>query len=554
MDGLSADSDVSENFRSKLADLLNNSEDANACQDLLDDFRVNLSLSHHVITDVFITEEVVEESLLKLGRDKSDGTSLSSNHLILASPVIASFLSHLFTLILRHGYMPKALRDCLLIPIPKPNKDPSLSDSYRPIALAPNLSKVLESCILIHYQSCLTTSDLQFGFKRGFSTTTCTSILKNVVSKYIHRGSAVYSCFLDASKAFDRVNHKILFQLLLKRNLPVPILRFLLSWYQSQSLSVRWNSTFSTSFGVSNGVRQGGVLSPLLFAVYIDELLIRLERLRTGCYSGCFFVGALCYADDIVLLAPSPSALRILLSECECFSRDSELNFNTSKTQLICFRLKKNLVLPDGMFCFFGHILSFSNCVHHLGHVLSFNLDDSEDINRVSMDMSRKANYLLHTFKSCSPLVKTFLFTSHCLSLYGAVSWFLCSKQIKCLEATFNNVLRKIWNLPKLCHTRILHCVAGVQSVYNTLVHLTSSAFSKAIASDCGLIRHCFLSSSASVYTFTGFNSRYKYDFIKKYSNDDITCANFVRDIRLNLLLFDSVDITNSIMYSICCD
>ena len=83
--------------------------------------------------------------------------------------------------------------------------------------------------------------------------------------------------------------------------------------------------------------------------MYIDELLIRLERLRTGCYSGCFFVGALCYADDIVLLAPSPSALRILLSECECFSRDSELNFNASKTQLICFRL---IVLPDGMFYF----------------------------------------------------------------------------------------------------------------------------------------------------------------------------------------------------------
>ena len=65
----------------------------------------------------------------------------------------------------------------------------------------------------------------------------CTSILKNVVSKYVHRGSTVYSCCLDASKAFDRVNHKILFQLLLKRNLPVPILRFLLSWYNYINLS-----------------------------------------------------------------------------------------------------------------------------------------------------------------------------------------------------------------------------------------------------------------------------------------------------------------------------
>ena len=118
---------------------------------------------------------------------------------------------------------------------------------------------------------------------------------------------------------------------------------------------------------------------------------------------------------------------------------------------------------------------------------------------------------------------------------------------IQSLKVTFTNVLRKIWNLPKLCHTRILHCVASVQSVCNTLVHLSSFAFSKAIASVCGLIRHCCLSSSASVYTFTAL---YRYVFIKKYCNDDTTCANFVRDIRLNLILLMSL----SIVYSICCD
>ena len=142
------------------------------------------------------------------------------------------------------------------------------------------------------------------------------------LSIFIEDPLFIVAFYIDASKALESTMHKILFQSLLKRNLPVPILRFLLSWYHSQSLSVHWNSTFSTSFGVSNVVRQGGVLSPLLFAVYIDELLIRLERLITGCYSGCFFVGALCYANDIVLLAPSPSALCILLSECECFSKD----------------------------------------------------------------------------------------------------------------------------------------------------------------------------------------------------------------------------------------
>ena len=245
-----------------------------------------------------------------------------------------------------------ALRDCVLVPIPKPHKDPSLSDSYRPIALAPNLSKVLESCILMQYHECFITSNLQFGFKQGFSTALCTSVLKNVVSKYIHRGSQVYGCFLDASKAFDRVNHKLLLQLLLKRNVPSPILQFLFSWYQTQTFSVRWNSTLSSGFGVLNGVRQGGVLSPIPFTVYLDELLVRLSCLGTGCYSGYHFIGALGYADDIALLTPSPSALRLLLSECEAFAGEYDLVFNATKTQLICFWLKHNLSLPDGMFSF----------------------------------------------------------------------------------------------------------------------------------------------------------------------------------------------------------
>ena len=98
--------------------------------------------------------------------------------------MLYSFLSELFTVILCHGYMPESLRDCTLVPIPKPFKDPTLSE---PIALAPNLSKVLDRCLLSQFGYCFITSDLQFGFKPGFSTDVCTGVLKNVVSKYLHR-------------------------------------------------------------------------------------------------------------------------------------------------------------------------------------------------------------------------------------------------------------------------------------------------------------------------------------------------------------------------------
>ena len=96
----------------------------------------------------------------------------------------------------------------------------------------------------------------------------------------------------------------------IQKGLPPPIVRFLVNWYSLQRLKVRWGSSISDPFHVSNGVRQGGVLSPALFGVYLDGLLEELSESGVGCYWGHMFAGALCYADDPVLLAPCASALR----------------------------------------------------------------------------------------------------------------------------------------------------------------------------------------------------------------------------------------------------
>ena len=96
-----------------------------------------------------------------------------------------------------------------------------------------------------------------------------------MVARYAFNESSVFGCFLDASKAFDRVNHAALSQKLLKRNLSPVILRTLLYWYSEQKVMVRWNNSNSEKFPVSNGVRQDGVL--LLFYSRFD-LLEELER------------------------------------------------------------------------------------------------------------------------------------------------------------------------------------------------------------------------------------------------------------------------------------
>ena len=172
------------------------------------------------------------------------------------------------------------------------------------------------------------------------------------------------------------------------------------------------------------------------------------------------------------------------------------------------------------VFC--GEQLVFLNTVCHLGHHLSYNLSDDEDINRKCHDFLKKANILLINFKFCSPSTLTFLFRSFCFSLYGCALWHLDSKSVSTIEIAFNKVLRCIWNLPANSHTRIVHCSARLTSLFNTILSPSFPA------------SYNFRASSGLVYTCVGFNIICGNLYKKVYFSEDMYCANVVRNIRLS--------------------
>ena len=112
----------------------------------------------------------------------------------------------------------------------------------------------------------------------------CIFALKSVIKNYTRQNTTVFSSFLDASKAFDRVNHCKLFRKLIIRKVPLMVVRMLIFCHSKQGMCIKWGQATSDYFTISNGVRQGSTLSPRLFAVYVDDLSKQLIHARSGCF------------------------------------------------------------------------------------------------------------------------------------------------------------------------------------------------------------------------------------------------------------------------------
>ena len=179
------------------------------------------------------------------------------------------------------------------------------------------------------------THDHQFGFKSKHSTDMCIFTVKSIIKNYIRQNSPVYTYFIDASKAFDRINHWTMFKKLIDCNVPLLIVRILVFWYQMQLVCVKWGKSVSQYFSVANGVRQGGILSLKLFALYMNGLSGALSLCKAGFYIDDQCMNHLIYADDICVMAPMAIALQKLNYVCYEYGITNDLIYNPLKSVCI---------------------------------------------------------------------------------------------------------------------------------------------------------------------------------------------------------------------------
>ncbi len=335
VNGKQTDEDISNEFADHFSTLLNQPRVK------IDPLPKSKLSEMHLSTENDITVTSVEiDKLFKLLKlDKTfDPFGIVSEHFIYANnEIIKCWLLNFFNNIFQKGKTSSLLSTSRMIPLVKSLKK-SLRDAgnYRGISIIPILTKMLEYIILMKCPELGQTHFLQFGFNSCSSTQHAEFLISETIKYYNSKKSPIYMCSLDAEKAFDSCNWDMLFNKLIEKGIPLRIVNILACLYINGTSRVSYNGVMSDIFNLSQGVRQGSILSPYLYNIYTEILLDTIEKnCKVGTSLFGVFTGIIMYADDIILLSPTLSGLQELLDKCVSYSNEHGILMNADKTEFV---------------------------------------------------------------------------------------------------------------------------------------------------------------------------------------------------------------------------
>ena len=185
--------------------------------------------------------------------------------------------------------------------------------------------------------------------------------LRIVIKYFNNHNTTINIGSVDLSKAFDKTNIFGILGLLQEKNVNTHIINILENWFLENSTTIKWHNVRSRDVPLMSGVKQGGILSPLLFTLYVNVILEKLEKSRLGCFIGHSCCNSYMYADDLILLSITVTDLQRLLDMCNSLFTDLDLLINISKCH--CLRIGprcnlecKNLTINGKDICWVDEI------------------------------------------------------------------------------------------------------------------------------------------------------------------------------------------------------
>ena len=341
--------------------------------------REEVTLTHNFneLTDAPIDEEEILRAIKKQKSNKAPGQDgLPPALFKLFDGRLVNHLTLLFNKVLSTGIYPKTWSVGNIKPIHKKG-DKTNPNNYRGITLLDVMGALFTSVLCERISTWAEeegrVSEAQFGFRKNRRTTDAIFILNTAIQSRKKRGKQLYTCFVDFSKAFDTVDHRLLWSKLASYGLSSTMLNILQSMYGQASSRVTLNSDTSEEFLYRKGVRQGCNLSPLLFSLFIHDL----EKYLVENNSGSIEINStnlhlLLFADDLVLLADTPAGLQKSIQILGDYCSKWNLRINMEKTKVMEFRFQRRKD-PSPPYSLHNQIIEVTKSYRYLGIILTSN-------------------------------------------------------------------------------------------------------------------------------------------------------------------------------------
>jgi hypothetical protein len=441
--------------------------------DSLPDLNPNESLD---MIPLVTPKEITEEIRTNLNSNKAPGFDLITGEIL--KHFKRKALVKLTTLInacIRLHHVPDAWKTAEVIMIPKPSKNLSEVDSYRPISLLPIMSKLFEKLILKRLKPIIDENHLvpahQFGFRNNHSTIDQVHRITDVIENTLETKRVCSAVFLDVAQAFDRVWHEGLLHKL-RVNLPYHYYRLLQSYLTNRHFRVKHEDSYSELKTIKAGVPQGSVLGPVLYLLFTNDI-------PTTSHSTIAT-----FADDTAIMAVGESVenstqkLQTALTSVAIWTAKWRIKLNESKSVHINFTNKRTAQRPVFIN---GTQLPYANTAKYLGMTLDAKLRWKEHIKKKRDELNikfRKLYWLLGRNSELSIHNKIILYKqvlrpvwSYGIQLWGCAS----ASNIQMIQRFQNKVLKCIVNAPWYIRNSDLHHDLEIETVTDTIARCANS-------------------------------------------------------------------------------
>ncbi|CAB4039066.1 Hypothetical predicted protein [Paramuricea clavata] len=390
-----------------------------------------------------ITLKEIEDVLTVLPNNKAPGDDgITYEHIKYSGDILAAKLLIHYNKIIELEYIPRQFKLGIKIPIPKRGKScASKFDDHRGITLLCTFNKDFERLVLNRLQNKIRCRPhpLQGAYQAERDALTTSFVIDESTKHCCEENDKVFACYVDVSKAFDKVwINGMLFKLYHNVNIRGKCWRVIKGWYSDMEEYVLYNGKRSRQYNILQGVRQGGVLSPWLFLLFIDDMISELEKLSTGIVIQNLFVGSPMFADDLTLMSRLKRGLDNML-----------VQVHEKKIVVLTFGEKRDNIsaITSRRWLIGGKEIMEKSIWHYLGkdwHIDVSSLLPILEAVRKGQAISIGLANLGCRFNGMSPLVATKLWAQIALPkmLYGAELWTLDREKLSKLEKVQNIFLR----------------------------------------------------------------------------------------------------------------